>query len=201
MSTRRMALMAGPSLLAVALWLGLVVLPGRASGDAVEERLLAAESQIEILTSQLARSSELGSNIDQLSIQLVELDRAVPSDPDVDGFVRLADRVAVASGVEVDQVSPRPDGPVAGGATQAQSTSVDLLVEGTYAQLMSFLVQLTSAERVVLIDQIEIQSALGTDGSLTANLTVRVFSTSAAAPAAVDVTTETAVGATLEAQE
>ena len=82
---------------------------------------------------------------------------------------------------------------------------MDLLVEGSYPQLMSFLVQLTSAERVVLVDQIEIQSALGTQGRLTTNLTVRIFSTSAAAPAVEDVSTETAagdtLGATLEAQE
>ena len=138
-----------------------------------------------VLSKKSAAASQLAANlvaapklVDTYSAQSPathqKITDALPTSPDVPGFVAMMDRIASTSGVGLETLNPGIATPTlapAGTSVQSGPTSVPFgaTVTGSYANFLRFLINLELSARPVQLKSISVQ---GTTNSMSATLSL-----------------------------
>jgi Tfp pilus assembly protein PilO len=190
----------------VMIWNLLIFAPkGRDLSDAKKE-VQAAQAVEPQLRAALARLEEISKNGPEIAAQLDRLSAAVPTSPDLDGFILSANQIAVQSGIDWLSVSPS----VAQAGTAGPSViPVTMSIQGGFFQVLDYLNRLEDLGRLVIVDGLNATAAgadSGTGGgtasptgapALSVTLTGRMFTMAApAAPAGTSTPGTSSPGST-----
>ncbi len=200
LSTRTSRWVAG----AVALCLLLLVLtylllvsPRTAQAAELADADAAAVSQNDSLRIRTAQLKAQFVTLPQKQAELAEILRQVPPTADTPALVRTIDQLAVASGVDLQNITPgaatlleapggvaaaAPAGSAVAPAGAVVSVPQTLAVEGDYFQVVAFLRKLqTEMKRAFLVTGLEVSSTAGggsgtaTQGQVTVTITGSTF--------------------------
>jgi Tfp pilus assembly protein PilO len=175
----RIWLVAGAALvLLVIVWFFALWLPASRELDDANDELDAAEATIQELEQERERLRVATEDAPVIQTQLRTLEAAIPGRPDLADFMLSLSEAEVASGLEIVSVTtgePREESP---GLT---TIPVDLELNGGYFQLLDFINRVTQAQRLYVIDALDIESlaeeASTTPPDLAVTLLGRVFTT------------------------
>jgi Tfp pilus assembly protein PilO len=175
----RIWLVAGAALvLLVIIWFFALWLPASRELDDANDELDAAEATIQELEQERERLRVATEDAPVIQTQLRTLEAAIPGRPDLADFMLSLSEAEVASGLEIVSVTtgePREESP---GLT---TIPVDLELNGGYFQLLDFINRVTQAQRLYVIDALDIESlaeeASTTPPDLAVTLVGRVFTT------------------------
>jgi Tfp pilus assembly protein PilO len=175
----RIWLVAGAALvLLVIVWFFALWLPASRELDDANDELDAAEATIQELEQERERLRVATEDAPVIQTQLRTLEAAIPGRPDLADFMLSLSEAEVASGLEIVSVTtgePREESP---GLT---TIPVDLELNGGYFQLLDFINRVTQAQRLYVIDALDIESlaeeASTTPPDLAVTLVGRVFTT------------------------
>ncbi|AHY46753.1 Pilus assembly protein, PilO [Rubrobacter radiotolerans] len=143
---------AGLVLLALLAYLLLVgPLLGRLSERAQERD--AKEAQLAQLDAQVRELERVRDNAGPLGQRLLELNKRVPSEPEVPTFVVQVQEIATASGVTQIRIEPGTPGPPPQGGPYS-IVPITMTFEGTYEDLRDFLLRSNELARLVTINSI-----------------------------------------------
>ena len=140
----------------------------------------AAEQKISQLQNQVVQLNALKSQIPADEAALSVLNAAVPRTPQLDTALQQLHTAAVTSGVNLSTVSP--SSPTTSSTNTAQKSSgtpsitLTMSASGSYPQLTSFLAELATMHRTVVVTSLTIA---GTGTQLTAQVTANIFYTGA----------------------
>ena len=144
----------------VLVWNLLIFAPKGRDLSAAKKDAEAAQQMEPGLRSQLAQLQEISKNGPEIAAQLDRLSAAVPTAPDLDGFILSANQIAVQSGIDWLSVSPS--------VTQAGTTGVSVIpltvsIKGGFFQVLDYLNRLEDLGRLVIVDAIN--ATAGADDS------------------------------------
>jgi len=210
MKTKNLMVSVLVGVLVVAVWWTMLLKPTRAKVAKAKTDTQAQEDKLAPLQRQLAQARQDASHAAELKTQLESLQHALPDAPALSAFIRDANGIASASGVQwqsVTHATPAPGGP--GGVL---SITVGMQVQGTYGQIVDYLSRLASMKRLMVVDNLQLSPSTSTAGAananangganpanastgpfsggdqLTATISARMFATPAAAAAAAGTT-------------
>ena len=210
MKTKNLMVSVLAGVLVVALWWTMLLKPTRAKVAKAKTDTQAQEDKLAPLQRQLAQARQDASHAAEFKSQLESLQHALPDTPALSAFIRDANGIASAAGVQwqsVTHATPAPGGP--GGVL---SITVGMQVQGTYGQIVDYLGRLASMKRLMVVDNLQLSpstsaagaaSANGSGGAnpanastgpfsggdqLTATISARMFATPSAAEAAAAAT-------------
>lgn len=175
----RIWLVAGAALvLFVVIWFFALWLPASRELDDANDELDAAEATIQELEQERERLRIATEDAPVIQTQLRTLEAAIPGRPDLADFMLSLSEAEVASGLQIVAVTtgePSEDSP---GLT---TIPVDLELNGGYFQLLDFINRVTQAQRLYVIDGLDVESlaeeASTTPPDLAVTLLGRVFTT------------------------
>jgi Tfp pilus assembly protein PilO len=158
-------------------WNALFLGPQARQRSDVHEQLASAQSQEDSLRATLAQLDRLSSGTSRED--LARLDRLIPAEPDLDGFILTMNDVAAKSQVEWSSLVPAPPVPGPGGGPAV--IGITIQVKGTFFQILDYLKRLETLERLVVIDAVDVASAGegGATPQLAVNLRGRTFAATA----------------------
>ena len=164
-------------------WYMALFSPARAERRRLSAQVAAAESRERDLQSSRARLRGLEAGRGAQQAQLERLQRLIPDQPDVAGFILGANDAAVRS--KVDWVSVSPGSSVTGAAGGPSSIGVSIGVNGEFFALVDYLRRLGGLGRLVVVDSLQLSPGAQAGGPLRLNATLsaRIFTTAGAAPA------------------
>jgi Tfp pilus assembly protein PilO len=148
----------------------------------------AAEQKISQLQGQVVQLNALKAQIPAEKVALSVLQADVPSTPQLSSVLRQLHAAAVNSGVTLSLLNPStPTATSTSSAQKSSSTSsstsagtpsvtLDMSAGGSYPQLTSFLTQLATMQRVLVVNSLSIA---GNGNSLAAQITANIFYTGA----------------------
>jgi Tfp pilus assembly protein PilO len=145
--------------LVLVLWNTMLYSPAKSKASKANSAAAAAETRAKSLQTQLkVAQREATSRKDQTA----KLEAAVPADPKLGQFLRDANAIATAAGVDWPTV--QPVAPVI--SNGLSSATIGLTVKGSYGQLLDYLHRLTAAKRLFVIDTVNFTaSASASTGS------------------------------------
>ena len=124
-----------------------------------EKKKVEAAQQIEqTLRAQLARLTEISRNGPEIAAQLDRLSAAVPTAPDLDGFILSANQIAVQSGIDWLSVSPSVR---QAGTSGTSVIPLAISIKGGFFQVLDYLNRLEDLGRLVVIDAINVSGSSG----------------------------------------
>jgi Tfp pilus assembly protein PilO len=135
----------------VLVWNLLVFAPKGRDLSAAKKDAQAAQALEQPLRAQLARLQEISKNGPAIAAQLDQLSSAVPTAPDLDGFILSANQIAVQSGIDWLSVSPSV---AQAGVTGASVIPLTMSIKGGFFQVLDYLNRLEDLDRLVIIDAI-----------------------------------------------
>lgn len=209
------------AVLILVLWYFFLWTPRSNDVNREKKRADQAETQRDELRTRIARLRALKRDEPLKRSQLESLRSAIPDDPALAQFLLQANDAANRSGIDFLSISPTA--PSAGaGATSTPaaagappSIKLTITASGGYFQVLDYMNLLDRLPRLVVIDSIQLGgpsgaapaagAAAGSAGSLSVNITARMFVSAAAAAAGTPTppgagtpgaTTTTAPGAT-----
>lgn len=156
---RNLIIAAGVGLLFI-LALFYVLLLGPLLGDLNERAEVRDERQARLdeVEAQVAELQEVRRNSPELQRQLLELNKRVPTQPEVETFIVQVEEVAEASGVtQTEFTRGDPEPPEGGGDFTVQP--VTMTFEGTYEELLAFLTGLDDLVRLVAVNDVTYEVA------------------------------------------
>ena len=127
----------------------------------------------------MARLQEISKNGPEIAAQLDRLSAAVPTAPDLDGFILSANQIAVQSGIDWLSVSPSV---AQAGTTGPSVIPLTMSIQGGFFQVLDYLNRLEDLGRLVIVDALN-ATAAGAD-----NATAPAASSTGAPPLAVTLT-------------
>jgi Tfp pilus assembly protein PilO len=179
----------------VLMWNLLIFAPkGKSVSKAKKDAQAALQMQTQ-LRATLSRLNNISRNGPQIAAELDKLSAAVPTDPDLDGFILSANQIAEQSGIDWLSVSPSV---VQAGTTGPSVIPLTVQIKGGFFQVLDYLNRLEDMGRLVIVDGINVTAAnaAGASGTtstgpptLSVTLTARMF-TRAAPPAAAGTSPE-----------
>lgn len=186
MSRRNIVVAAAGVVAVVAAWFFLLWSPKGAELDEAASRHEAAESKVDELQNRLRSLQSIAQRRAELDARLGDLRAAVPDEPELAAFLLEADALAARTSVDFTSIAPTRPAEATGGLPPA--IALNVTVEGSYFSVVDYLRQLTSLDRVVVIDRLEVAPQdPGASPRLSVNLGARMFSmqtgTSAGVPA------------------
>jgi Tfp pilus assembly protein PilO len=175
------------------LWNLLIFAPKGRDLSAAKKEAQAAQQVEAQLTQTLRALQEISKNGPEIAAKLDRLSAAVPTAPDLDGFILSANQIAVQSGIDWLSVSPSVAQPGTSGPSVIPLT---MSIQGGFFQVLDYLNRLEDLGRLVIVDSINVTAA-GAEGAgatgtatssgapaLSVTLTGRMFTMAApAAPA------------------
>jgi Tfp pilus assembly protein PilO len=165
------------------LWYVALFAPARTERSALGEQVTAAERKEEELHATRVRLRALEAGRAAHQAQLKRLQRLVPPEADMAGFLLAANHAAVRSGV--DWVSVAPAAAVAGVGGQPSAIAVSIAVNGGFFTILDYLRILEDLGRLVVVDSLQL--APGGQGAgplqLSATISARIFTSATVAPA------------------
>jgi Tfp pilus assembly protein PilO len=158
-------------------WYALVWSPKGAELAQLRDREVAAEQQAQILQSKLAELEHQRDDAAATKARLATLQRAVPDDADLPGFLLAVSDAAARSGVSLRNLAPSaPTASTAAGAPA--SIAVAMNVRGGYVPVWQFVRNLLALDRAVVLDGVQV--ATGADpNALEVALSGRIFTNQA----------------------
>jgi Tfp pilus assembly protein PilO len=143
------------------LWNAVLFSPAGKDVDKAKARVEQANQDHTQLVAEKARAEKTHADLPALRARLARLQAAVPSTPDLEGFLRAAFDVKVKSGV--DWVSIQPAEPAPGvGPSEIKMT---IVVRGGFFQVLDYLNRFedpTTMPRLVVVDGINLTASSGT---------------------------------------
>ncbi len=165
-----------PPAVAVAAVLGLGVYPAHRSNADATSRAESAQTQLAELTVRATALTALADDGAELETQLVALDRLVPAEHDIAGFIVELDGIAGSLDLQLRDVVPlQTEGRDGDPGTPPGWTSVGVQVRivGSYLDLIEFAEATTRTERLSVIDSMRISAS--SFGELDAVISMRLF--------------------------
>ena len=179
--TKNLAVIGLVTVLLLTLWYRMVYSPIQAKAtkaNAAAEDATQRISTLERKARQLEAESTDKKKQDDATVQLND---AIPVTPELANFLRATDAIRVRSGVSFQSITPSAPTLVNG----LQTTNVGIIVQGEYRQVISYLDELASNKRLVVIDNVSFTTSGSTgtgDGSSGGGPTGEVFAGVGAAP-------------------
>lgn len=169
-----------------------LISPKRSSAAELQQEIVAVQQQID---ERLAKVRVPGPAPLDVA-DLFQLTRAIPDEPDMSEIILELDRVASASGLQVESISPQT--PVAGKGFQV--LPITLAFDGRYSKVSSFLGRLRglvrmrggklrAKGRLFTVESISLAESEALFPNLRATMTVNAFVFGGSAPAAPDGST------------
>jgi Tfp pilus assembly protein PilO len=148
------------------LWYRVVYSPIQSKASKAKTAAHDADAQSANLRAALKGSTAPKKNAKSTSTKA--LLAAVPADPAEAEFLRDLDVIRIDTGAQWQSVTPGLPAPAVGGGT---SVSVGITVSGTEDQIARYLVELTSMDRVFVIDNVSMSQGGSTSPAGTADAT------------------------------
>ena len=143
------------------LWNLLIFAPKGRDLSAAKKEAQAAQ-QVEVQLQQtLTALQEISKNGPEIAAKLDRLSAAVPTAPDLDGFILSANQIAVQSGIDWLSVSPSVAQPGTSGPSVIPLT---MSIQGGFFQVLDYLNRLEDLSRLVIVDSINVTAA-GSEGT------------------------------------
>ena len=163
------------------LWYMTLFAPERSERRRIGEQVAAAEQEEQDLRATRIRLRGLEAGRDAQQAQLARLQRLVPPQADVAGFILAANDAAVRSGVDWVSVAPAPAVAAAGGPS---AIGVNVAVKGGFFTIVDYLRRLEGLDRLVVVDSLALVPGGLAVGplQLSATVSARIFTAAAAAP-------------------
>jgi len=167
--------------------------PQLASASAANDSRAAVEAQNEVHEATLLSLEKQFDDIEALRAELAEARKAVPADAGLPELFRQVHRTAAANGVTVSALAfadPTPYVPLEGAALDPEVAaamvsassgsflviSVDVTVLGPYQDVMAFVTNLQSGERLMLVHDLTlVEGEMAADSEVQLKLTGQVF--------------------------
>ena len=176
-TNRRIPMVAGAAaLILVVIWYMALWSPQAKQLKAAHKAHAAAMQQIAQLQSQKDQLQGLVKQIPADTALFTQLEAALPDNPQLDQALKLLHQAADSAGVKLLSLSPShpatPGSAQSGGQqTGVPSVALTMNVQGSNAQVQSFLSALDAMPRTVVVDSLSISG--GSSGS--ASIGARVF--------------------------
>jgi type IV pilus assembly protein PilO len=172
---------AGVAVLVVIVWYAAIYSPKNSDLSKAQDDLKTAQSQRDNLQTQLSNLRDLEANRAKQQAALQKLNAAVPTTPDLAGFILQANDIATQAGVDWLQVSPSlPSASAGGGPTTINLT---MQLQGGFFQVYDYLNRLEDLQRIVVVDTVNLTATGDTsnpsDPTLSMGITGRMFTRSA----------------------
>jgi Tfp pilus assembly protein PilO len=142
----------------------------------------AAEQQVTSLQAELKRLEALKERAPELRAQAVQLDAAMPSDPQQAQVILSLQEAADASGIDWLSVSASLPAPTEGNP-EVFVVSLSLSVQGGYFQVQDYIVRLETLSRALKISSLSLAPSELPDLSASISLTMYVSQPTLDAPA------------------
>lgn len=162
----------------VMVWNLLIFAPKGRDLSAAKKEAQAAQATEPQYRAALTRLQEISKNGPEIAAQLDRLSAAVPTSPDLDGFILSANQIAVQSGIDWLSVSPSV---AQAGTTGPSVIPLTMSIQGGFFQVLDYLNRLEDLGRLVIIDALN-ATAAGADNATTGG------SSTGAPPLAVTLT-------------
>lgn len=168
---RKVIGISGAGILAmIAIWYVMLFSPQGSALSAANGRLDAARERQTELRAQLRALQTAKTAPSAIQAQINTLKQAVPSTPDLAGFIDATNSAATASGV--DFLSLAPSQPSVGKAAVTE-LKLSLAVKGSYFQVVDFINRLNGMPRLVVVDGLNLTG--DKTGALSAQINARMF--------------------------
>jgi type IV pilus assembly protein PilO len=173
---------AAAGLAVIVLWYLLLWSP---RADAIEEakgRQQAADSALQELRAEARRLEGLRRNEAATRARIEQLRQAIPDEPSLAQFILDANDAAIRSGIDFLSIAPTPpvapSAPEAGAAPGASPAEIALsiTVNGGYFQVIDFINRLNELTRIIVIDNMNLDT--GPVTLLSVQIGARMFVTS-----------------------
>lgn len=178
MSDRRSLVIAAAAALIVTLLYTVVVLrPKLAEISATREKVTQAQDEESRLRAEITRLELIRKNDPATMARLARISEALPSTPQLPGFIRVTQEAATLSGVDLKSIAPSQPSALAG-ATGVQTISVTLMIEGAFARVQDFLARMEDLPRIVEIRALSLSpqlDELSTTTVLTSTLSMTMY--------------------------
>jgi len=155
------ALIAAVLLGVVALWWVFLYSPRGAALSDVRDDVASADHERIGLDSTLARLEEIDANGPATDARLASLSEALPTNPDLAGFINGAHEIALDAGIDWISVAPAEPAVIPGAPPTIR---LNIQIEGGFFQVLDYLNRLEDLDRLVIVDSINITTG-GTGAS------------------------------------
>ncbi|MBI4728880.1 MAG: type 4a pilus biogenesis protein PilO [Acidobacteria bacterium] len=145
---KQMAIAAVASVLLTAVFYVALLKPKMSAVAETRTQVDAARVEQQTLENKIRKLQAARRNAPAYLARLDRLTRMLPSDPDLPGFIRLVQRAAEDSGVDLKSIAPAQPAEVAG-AKGVQMIQVTLAFEAGFRRVQDFLGRLESLDRIV----------------------------------------------------
>lgn len=116
------------------------------------------EAQLAQLQQEVNELEEVRRNSPEIERQLLELNKRIPTQPEVPTLVVQIEEIADAAGVTQVSIEPGPPGPPQGGG-EFSVQPITMSFEGTYDQLQEFLLRTRNLARLVTVNSVNYEAA------------------------------------------
>lgn len=116
------------------------------------------EAQLAQLQQEVNELEEVRRNSPEIERQLLELNKRVPTQPEVPTLVVQIEEIADAAGVTQVSIQPGTPGPPQGGG-EFSVQPITMSFEGTYDQLQEFLLRTRNLARLVTVNSVAYEEA------------------------------------------
>jgi type IV pilus assembly protein PilO len=154
-ATRRYIVTGVIALVVVLLFFMVILKPKFSQISKVREEIATEQQEKQTLEIKLRQLRQSQRNQVETQAQLAELNRALPSVPDLPALIRQLQAVASNSGMDLVSIAPSPPTEVTD-STGVQTVNVNVQVTGGFFRLESFMTRLEDLPRVVEVTSISV---------------------------------------------
>jgi Tfp pilus assembly protein PilO len=141
----------------------------------------------EEIVSRNGKKTELeaiSKNVVELSLETKALDRLLPANQDLGGFLRMMTEKFEASGMREPMFRNLPSTPLG----RSEKLPIEVKCRGTYEQFHNFLVGLESLPRLCSVGRMTISADSDMNGGIEAQLTIYIYNSKPATKGSAAVT-------------
>lgn len=177
-----MGVMAG--LLVLYGWNNFFLAPKNRARAAAAQQLATEKKNEDDLRQSLAKLRKLADETKAREAELARLGKLIPSDPDVAGAILTLNDTATQA--QVDWSTFTPASPAAGAGGGPVTLGIGMKVSGTFGQVFDYLRRLESLDRLVVVDSLQLTSAVAGNGpaKIDADIKARMFAAGTGSAAA-----------------
>ena len=184
----------GASLLLAVAWYFALWKPASNDLSEAKEREVAAQTQVDTLSTELARLKQLEANKEVLERDLAALAIKLPDSDELDTFILELNQIATTSGITLQSLSPgEPSLQSAGGTAGAAATgpipiTLQMQVQGDYFAILRFMDNLRDGTRLVTANNLSLSGG-AEDGQMSASISGAMYIARPVTAAATSPTT------------
>ena len=168
MKTKNLAVGGLIAVLTLALWYNFLLKPSRSEASKVKAETATEQAKLPPLQAQLAQANNDAAHAGAFKARLAALKHAVPETPELANFIRDANGIAVASGIQWQSVTHGT--PLPGEAGTA-SIAVGIQIKGTYEQVVDYLTRMSALRRLLVLDSVQFTATAATTAAATPGAT------------------------------